>query len=101
MAGANRLFLRYHPMPYLQSVAIEAVTYDEKNRLLTARFRGSGKVVTYEEVPPEIYDSLIFADSISAFFRNYIENIYPVRESPRPGASRRGGTSLCASFSRF
>ncbi|HXS06353.1 MAG TPA: KTSC domain-containing protein [Rhizomicrobium sp.] len=86
-------------MPYLQSVVIEAVAYDEKTRLLTARFRGSGKVVTYEEVPPEIYDSLIFADSISAFFRNYIENIYPLREASRPGGKR--DTSLSASFSRF
>lgn len=87
-------------MPYLQSVAIEAVAYDEKNRLLKARFRGSGKIVVYEEVPPEVYDSLIFADSISAFFRNYIENIYPAREVPRHGGKREIA-SLSASFSRF
>jgi len=87
-------------MPYLQSVAIEAVAYDEQNRLLKARFRDSGKVVVYEDVPPEIYDSLIFADSISAFFRNHIENIYPVREVPRPGG-KRVHPAESAAFSRF
>ena len=68
-------------MPYLQSVAIEAVAYDEKAHLLKARFRGDGKVMIYENVPPEIYDSLIFADSIGAFFRDHIEGSYPAREA--------------------
>jgi hypothetical protein len=70
-------------MPYLQSIAIEAVAYDEKAHLLKAKFRADGKVVIYENVPPEVYDSLIFADSISTYFREHIEGAYPVRDVPR------------------
>lgn len=77
-------------MPYLQSVAIEAVTYDERAHLLKARFRADGKVMVYENVPPEVYDSLIFADSISGFFREHIDGHYPARE-----ASRDFGSGLC------
>jgi hypothetical protein len=68
-------------MPYLQSAAIEAIVYDEDAHLLKARFRTDGKVLIYENVPPEVYDSLIFADSIGAFFRNHIEGAYPAREA--------------------
>jgi hypothetical protein len=67
-------------MPYLQSDAIEAVTYDEASHILRTKFRADGRVRTYENVPQEVYDSLIFADSISAFFRAHIEGAYPMRE---------------------
>ena len=67
-------------MPYVQSVSIEAVAYDEVAHLLRARFRSDGRVVVYENVPPEVYDSLIFADSIGGYFRDHIEGAYPVRE---------------------
>lgn len=68
-------------MPYLQSVVIEAVAYDENAHVLKARFRADGRIRVYENVPPEIYDSLIFAESISAYFRDHIEGAYPVREA--------------------
>jgi hypothetical protein len=67
-------------MPFLQSLAIEAVAYDESAHLLWTRFRADGKVRIYENVPQEIYDSLIFADSIGAYFREHIESAYPMRE---------------------
>ncbi len=63
------------------SHAIEAVAYDETSRVLRARFRGSGETVTYEGVPQELYDRLIFADSIGGFFRDHIEGSFPVRRS--------------------
>ncbi len=76
-------------MPYLQSDAIEAVTYDEASHILRTKFREDGRVRVYENVPQEVYDSLIFADSISAFFRDHIEGAYPVREVSRePGAPK-------------
>lgn len=62
------------------SHAIEAVTYDESTHRLCARYRGSGKSVTYENVPQELYDLLIFAPSISGFFRDHIEGHFPVRQ---------------------
>ena len=68
-------------MHYLQSAALEAIAYDEEAHRLKARFRADGKVMIYENVPPDVYDSLIFADSISAYFRAHIEGSYPARES--------------------
>ena len=70
-------------MPFLQSVAIEAVAYDEHSRSLRTKFRSGGKVLVYENVPQEVYDSLIFADSISSFFQEHIQGAYPVREAFR------------------
>jgi hypothetical protein len=89
-AGAKRLFRRSHHMPYLQSDTIEAVVYDERDHLLKTKFRADGKVMVYEEVPQEVYDSLIFADSISYFFQEKIEGSYRVREvfSDTRGKSR-------------
>jgi hypothetical protein len=57
----------------LQSYVIEAIAYDENAHILTARFRDSGHTVIYEDVPQEVYDGLIFADSIGGYFHNHIE----------------------------
>ena len=67
--------------------------------VLRAKFRDSGETVIYEDVPQEIYDSLIFADSIGGFFRDHIEGRYPARKR----LSRRSGAAtfqLAASRSR-
>ena len=85
-------------MPYLQSAAIETVAYDESTQLLRAKFRGDGKVMVYENVPQDVYDSLIFADSISSFFRDHIESAYPVREAPGHG---RRETAMIVEFGGF
>jgi hypothetical protein len=70
-------------MPYLQSVSIEAVAYDEAAHLLKARFRDDGHEVIYENVPQEVYDSLIFSESAGRFFRENIEGHYRAREVAR------------------
>ena len=88
-------------MPYLQSDTIEAVSYDETAHLLKIRFRADGHVMIYEDVPQEIYDSLIFADSITGFFETHIAGIY--RERNQLPDSRRAAewptkpTSFCRS----
>ena len=64
----------------IQSLAIEAVAYDENARVLTARYRGTGRIVIYEDVPQEIYDSLIFAESIGGYFHDHIEGHFPERK---------------------
>ena len=64
-------------MPYVQSISIEAVAYDETAHRLRAKFRRDGRVVVYENVPPDVYDSLIFADSLGTYFREHIEGAYP------------------------
>ena len=83
-------------MPYLQSLILEAVAYDEGAHQLRARFRDSGKTVVYEEVPQEIYDLLIFADSVGRFFNEHIDGRYPVRrcvQENEPPAGRLYGTN--------
>ena len=67
-------------MPFLQSLAIEAVAYDEGAHRLWTRFRADGTIRIYENVPQEVYDSLIFADSVGAYFREHIEGAYTMRE---------------------
>ena len=64
----------------VQSLAIEAVAYDEHAHVLTARFRETGRTVVYEDVPQEIYDSLIFAESIGRFFHDHIEGHFLQRK---------------------
>ena len=53
-------------MTHLQSTALKSVSYDETRRALKATFRESGKTYIYEKVPQELYDALLFADSIGA-----------------------------------
>lgn len=66
-------------MPFVQSLAIEAVAYDEAAHLLRAKFRGDGRVIIYENVPQDVYDALIFAESMGTYFRDHIEGAYPAR----------------------
>ena len=65
---------------HVQSLAIEAIAYDESAHLLTARFRNSGETVIYEGVPQEIYDGLLFARSIGTYFHDHVEGQFPTRE---------------------
>jgi hypothetical protein len=67
-------------MPFVQSVAIEAVAYDEAAHRLRAKFRRDGRVMVYENVPQDVYDALIFAESMGTYFREHIEGAYPARE---------------------
>jgi hypothetical protein len=67
-------------MTFVQSLAIEMVAYDEAAHRLRAKFRKDGRVVVYENVPQDVYDGLIFADSMGTYFREHIEGAYPARE---------------------
>lgn len=67
-------------MPYLQSTAIRALAYDDKAHALRATFRDNGRTYEYRDVPEELYDALLFADSIGAFFNAYIRDRFPFRE---------------------
>ena len=67
-------------MAVLQSQLIETIAYDEAAHRLRAKFRGQDKVVIYEDVPLDVYDGLIFADSIGAYFLDHIEGHYPAHK---------------------
>ncbi len=67
-------------MPVLQSAALEAVFYDDVRHTLRATFRDTGRTYVYEGVPQELYDALLFADSIGAFFNRHPRSL-PVPRS--------------------
>jgi hypothetical protein len=87
-------------MPYLQSDMIEAVSYDERTRLLKVKFRTDGHVAVYENVPQETYDSLIFADSIGEYFETYIAGTYRLRDESAGELAGKLSPTLAASVSR-
>ncbi|MFO1247417.1 MAG: KTSC domain-containing protein, partial [Alphaproteobacteria bacterium] len=67
-------------MTYVQSSALEQISYDPEGHTLCATFRDSGRTYIYEDVPEEIYDSLIFSDSLGAYFNAHIRDRFPYRE---------------------
>jgi hypothetical protein len=69
-------------MPYVQSSAFERVSYDQETHTLYATFRESRRTFLYEDVPQELYDGLIFADSLGHYFNAYIRGHFPYREIP-------------------
>ncbi len=67
-------------MTFVQSNALEQIAYDETTHTLCATFRDSGRRWVYRDVPQEIYDALLFADSLGTFFNAYIRGRYPEQE---------------------
>jgi hypothetical protein len=67
-------------MPYVQSSALARVSYDEAAHTLCATFRDSGRTYIYQEVPLELYDGLIAADSLGGYFNAHIRDHFSFRE---------------------
>jgi hypothetical protein len=67
-------------MPYVQSSALERVSYDEEAHTLCATFREPHRTYIYEEVPQEVYDGLIFAASLGRYFNAHIRDHFPFHE---------------------
>jgi hypothetical protein len=67
-------------MTCLQSNALKSVSYNETEHALVATFRDSGRTYVYEDVPQELYDALLFADSVGAFFNTHIRDNFPFHE---------------------
>ena len=68
-------------MTCLQSAALKSVSYDERQRALRATFRETGRTYVYRDVPQELYDALLFADSIGAFFNAHIRDRFAFHEA--------------------
>ena len=79
-AGAKSVLIRSPYMPYVQSTALEQVSYDEAAHTLRARFRSSGRTYVYHDVPQELYDGLIFSDSLGAYFNAHIRDQFDFEE---------------------
>ncbi|HEY4075630.1 MAG TPA: KTSC domain-containing protein [Rhizomicrobium sp.] len=67
-------------MPYVQSTALTRISYDQAAHTLYATFRESGRTYVYEEVPQELYDALIFSDSIGAYFNAHVRDHFAFHE---------------------
>lgn len=67
-------------MPYVQSSALARVSYDDATHTLCATFRGTGRTYVYQNVPAEIYDGLMGADSLGSYFNACIRDHFPFRE---------------------
>lgn len=68
-------------MPFIQSSVLKTVRYDAAARTLTVTFRLSGRTYVYEDVPQEIYDGLIFSDSLGAYFNAHIRDRFRFHEA--------------------
>lgn len=83
----------------ISSRAIHAVGYDAERRLLEVVFN-TGRIYQFVNVPPEIFKSLMSAESKGDFFTRNIRDAYaywsfhaprttrPLARRPRRGAAR-------------
>ena len=67
-------------MVYVQSTALEQVAYDSQAQVLRAKFRENGRTYAYHDVPQEVYDGLLFADSLGAYFNTHIRDCFDFEE---------------------
>jgi len=77
-------------MPLVSSSAIDRIEYDPSRRLLSIWFRETGGPYAYYEVPPQVFDELLRADSKGAYFSDHIRDRYRF-DPPRDAAGRRIG----------
>lgn len=72
---------RRPPLIEVESSMICAVRYDEENRLLEVHFN-TGRIYCYEDVPPDVYQGLLDAESKGRYMRAYIIDVYSYRRGP-------------------
>ena len=69
------------PMIPVESSMVDSVGYDEEHRLLQVMFT-SGQVYCYQDVPPEVFQDLLEAESKGRYMRAHIIDFYPYRRGP-------------------
>ncbi len=60
----------------VESSMIHAVGYDPETRTLKVVFR-SGSIYRYSNVPPEVYEGLMKAESKGRYMRANVIDVYP------------------------
>ncbi len=60
----------------VESSMIHAVGYDPEKHILEVVFN-TGRTYQYADVPPEVYDSLLKAESKGRYFLAHIRDAYP------------------------
>lgn len=58
-----------------RSGMITKIAYDESEKLLTLTFASGGAYV-YKDVPKEVFDSLLAAESAGKYFHAHVKNKY-------------------------
>jgi hypothetical protein len=76
-----------HRIPVDSSV-LASVLYLPKQRLLEVEFR-SGHCHQYSDLPQQLYDELLNAESKGAYFNTNIRNCFPSRQLERHRAAGR------------
>lgn len=64
--------MKMHP---LDSSNLEAVGYDPETNTLVIEFKRSG-VYNYHDVPSQIFEEILAADSPGTYHNLYIKNVY-------------------------
>lgn len=59
-----------------RSTCFSGVGYDSYLDDLYVKFRESGKIYVYENVPQDVYDSLVNADSMGGYYNKEIKGYY-------------------------
>ena len=62
----------------VESSMISAVAYDEEARDLIVIFN-TGQTYAYSDVPREVYDNLLKADSKGSYMKDFVIDMYPYR----------------------
>jgi hypothetical protein len=70
----------------VESSTMRSVGYDPQSRMMEIEFT-SGHVYQYSDVPPEVYQGLVDAESQGRYFRQHIRGVFP---SQRLGKRARG-----------
>jgi hypothetical protein len=63
----------------VDSRSLRQIGYDAETRELHVRFKTSATRYIYEDVPPEVFDRLMAAESKGAFVNAEIKPVYAVR----------------------
>ncbi|MFT6637677.1 MAG: hypothetical protein ACJAYP_000233 [Flavobacterium sp.] len=63
----------------VRSSNISSIGYDEKNEILEIEFL-SGGIYQYLDVPVNVYEELMDADSHGKYFNEYIKEIYKTKK---------------------
>ncbi len=75
-------------MPLVSSSAIDRIAYDPSRRALSIWFRETGGPYRYYEVPPQVFEGFLRADSKGAYFNDHIRDRYRF-DPPRDTGGRR------------
>lgn len=60
----------------IESSSLASVGYDPQTQVLEVEFHG-GRVYRYSAVPPDVWRSLLEADSAGRFLNREIRGVYP------------------------